>query len=216
MPIDTPSAALRARLLPAMMVEAGHLGWTKTAFDAAAASAGLTEGEALLAAPGGALELLEAFAAWADDEMAARLEEMDLAGMKIRAKVTAALRLRLEIIEPYREAARRGARVLAARANAPMAARLGWATADRVWRTIGDTSTDGNFYSKRAILTAVHAAVFARWLLDSSPGYIDTWSFLDKRIDNVMTFEKLKARAAQAGFAPRVALGALARWRYGA
>lgn len=199
-----------------MREEAARLGWTRAAVRAAAKAAGLTEAEAHLAAPGGPLELLEAFAAWADEEMAQRLAALDLPRMKIREKVTAAIRLRLEIIDPYRHAARRGARVLAVRRLAPLAARMGWATADRIWRALGDTSTDGNYYSKRAILAAVHGAVFARWLLDTSPGYVDTWSFLDRRIENVMQFEKLKARTAMAALAPRLALARLARWRYGA
>jgi len=211
----SPSAALRARLLPAMIRQAASLGWTRAAVRAAAKDAGLTEAEAHLAAPGGPLELLEAFATWADDEMAAGLAGLDLASMKIRAKATAAIRLRLEAIAPHKHAARRGARVLAVRRAAPLAARLGWATADRIWRALGDVSTDGNYYSKRAILAAVHAAVFARWLLDESPDSATTWAFLDRRIENVMQFETLKRRAAMAALAPRMALAALARWRYG-
>ena len=212
----TPSAALRARLLDAMLPAAARLGWTRAAFEAAARDAGLSPGEAQLAAPGGAVELLEAFADWADDQMAEALGALDLGAMKIRAKVTAAIRLRLEAAEPHKRAALRGARMVALRRHAPLAARLGWKTADRIWRALGDTSTDGNFYSKRAILMAVHGAVFARWLVDSSPGHADTWSFLDRRIENVMQFERLKGRAAGLALAPRLAIGALARWRYGA
>lgn len=210
-----PSAVLRDRLLEAMREEAALLGWTSAAVRAAAKSAGLTEAEAHLAAPGGALDLLEAFAAWADEEMALRLAALDLPRMKIREKVATAIRLRLEVIAPYDHAARRGARLLAVRRLAPLAARLSWATADRIWRALGDTSTDGNYYSKRTILAAVHAAVFARWLVDTSPGHADTWSFLDRRIENVMQIEKLKARTAMAAMASRLALARLARWRYG-
>jgi ubiquinone biosynthesis protein COQ9 len=215
MAIETPSAALRARLLDAMMHEAARLGWTGAAVAAAARTAGLTEAEAHLAAPGGAVELLEAFAAWADDQMVDGLARLDLPRMKIREKVTAAIRLRLEAAEPFKHAARRGARLLAVRRMAPLAARLGWATADRIWRALGDVSTDGNYYSKRAILSAVHTAVFARWLVDASPGHADTWFFLDRRIENVMQFEKMKGRAATVGLAARLALARVARWRYG-
>jgi ubiquinone biosynthesis protein COQ9 len=198
-----------------MMIEAARLGWTRAAFDTAARAAGLSPGEAQLAAPAGALELLEAFAHWADDRMVEGIEGLDLGRMKIREKVRAAIRLRLEAMDPVKHAALRGARLLAMRRLAPLAARLGWATADRIWRALGDASTDGNYYSKRAILTGVHAAVFARWLVDSSPGHADTWSFLDRRIENVMQFEKLKARAGMAGLGSKLALARMARWRYG-
>lgn len=215
MTMPPPSAALRDRLLAAMREEAARLGWTNAAVTAAARSAGLTDAEAHLAAPGGPLELLEAFVGWADDRMVEQLEALDLGRMKIREKVTAAIRLRLEAVEPFKHAARRGARLLAVRRLAPLAARLGWTTADRIWRALGDTSTDGNYYSKRAILATVHAAVFTRWLMDTSPGCADTWSFLDRRIENVMQFERVKGRIAMAGMASRLALARAARWRYG-
>ena len=74
------------------------------------------------------------------------------------------------------------------------AARLLWRTADHIWRALGDTSTDENFYSKRAILSGVLASTYARWFSDDSPDNAATWAFLDARIENVMQFEKAKAQ----------------------
>lgn len=212
---DTPSARFRARILDAFPPHAVRLGWTRAAFEAAAADAGLTEGEAALACPRGAFDLFEAFADRADRAMLAALEDLDLAAMRYRDRVRAAVQVRLEAQEPYKEAARAMTRALAQPLRAPEAARLLWRTADRIWRALGDTSTDENFYSKRAILSGVLASTYTRWFSDDGPGHEATWAFLDARIENVMQFEKLKARLKPISEGVQTAVGVAARFRYG-
>ena len=59
-----------------------------------------------------------------------------------------------------------------------------------MWRAAGDTATDYNHYTKRAILGAVYSATLLVWLDDP-----EGWpAFLDRRIDGIMRFEKAKAR----------------------
>ena len=106
-------------------------------------------------------------------------------------------------------------RALSRPTRAPEAARLLWRTADRIWRALGDTSTDENFYSKRAILAGVLASTYARWFSDGSAGCEDTWVFLDARLANVMQFEKFKARLKPLGESMQSAVGIAARFRYG-
>jgi ubiquinone biosynthesis protein COQ9 len=212
---ETPSARLRARLLQAFIPEAARLGWTAAAFRAAVAEAGLSQGEALLACPRGEFDLFDAFADRADQAMLARLGELDIDAMKVRQRVKAAVQVRLEAQAPYKDAARAMSRALARPDRAPEGARLLWRTADRIWRTLRDRSTDGNFYSKRAILVGVLASTYARWFADESPEHAMTWSFLDARIENVMQFEKLKARFEPAGEFVEAAVGMAARMRYG-
>lgn len=207
-----PSERFRARLLTAVL-ELGR-GWREADVALAAETAGLSPGEASLAAPNGALDLIDAFAEWADLQMEEGLAAAPLATMKIRAKATLGVRLRIEALAPHKEMVRSGAWLLARPAAAPTAARIGWRTADRIWRALGDTSTDENFYTKRAILAAVHGATLARWLADDDPSAEAVWAFLDRRIENVMTFEKVKARLKPvSGLGPALA-GALARLRY--
>ncbi|HRK64926.1 MAG TPA: COQ9 family protein, partial [Terricaulis sp.] len=98
--------------------------------------------------------------------------------------------------------------------RAPEAARLLWRTADKIWRALGDKSTDGNFYSKRAILSGVLASTYARWFSDDSADHEATWAFLDQRIENVMQFEKFKARLKPLGEVAQSAVGIAARLRY--
>jgi ubiquinone biosynthesis protein COQ9 len=212
---DTPSDRFRARILAAFPAHAAREGWTDAAFAAAVAEAGLTAGEAALACPKGPFDLFDAFAARADAAMLERLDELDLGAMKVRQRVRAAVQVRLEAQAPYKDAARAMTRALARPDRAPEAARLLWRTADQIWRALGDTSTDENFYSKRAILSGVLASTYARWFSDDSADNEATWAFLDARIENVMQFEKLKARLKPLSEGVQSAVGVAARFRYG-
>ena len=212
---DTPSDRFRARILEVFPAHAARNGWTDATFTAAVDEAGLTTGEAALACPKGAFDLFDAFAARADEAMLERLDGLDLAAMKIRQRVRAAVQVRLEAQQPYKDAARAMTRALARPNRAPEAARLLWRTADHIWRALGDTSTDGNFYSKRAILSGVLASTYARWFSDESEDNEATWAFLDARIENVMQFEKFKAQLKPVGQGLQSAIGVAARFRYG-
>lgn len=210
-----PSARLRFRLLEAFEPRAAEMGWTQAAFEAATADAGLSEGEAMLACPGGPVDLADAFAERADQAMLEALAAQDLAAMRVRDRVRAAVRVRLEAQIPRKLAARAMTRALAHPMRAGEAARLLWRTSDRIWRALGDPSTDFNFYTKRAILSGVLASTYARWFSDDSADMADTWAFLDDRIENVMQFEKAKAQLKPLGGAAEAALGFAARLRYG-
>lgn len=212
--MTAPSARFRARLLDAFAPLAAAQGWTEAAFNQAVKDAGLSEGEAQLACPKGAFDLFDAFAARADAAMLEALAALDLESMRIRQKVRAAVQLRLEAQAPHKSAARAMTRALARPDRAPEAARLLWRTADHIWRALGDTSTDENFYSKRTILSGVLASTYARWFADESEDHEATWAFLDDRISNVMQFEKLKARFKPLGAAAQAAVGVAARFRY--
>jgi len=211
---ETPSARFRARILDAFPAHAAQLGWTDAAFQAAVAEAGLSEGEAALACPKAVFDLFDAFAARADEAMLAGLDDLDLSAMRYRDRVRAAVQLRLEAQADYKLAARAMTRALARPDRAPEAARILWRTADYIWRALGDTSTDENFYSKRAILSGVLASTYARWFSDDSADHETTWAFLDARIENVMQFEKLKARLKPLSEGVQSAVGVAARFRY--
>lgn len=210
-----PYALWRDALLDAALPHAAFEGWNRRTLGLAARDAGLAPGQVEQACPRGAMDLVDALADRADQAMLARLGETDLAALKVRERVTLAVRARLESLAGQQEAVRRAAILLALPPNAPDAARIGWRTADRIWRALGDPSTDLNWYSKRAILSAVHAATLAVWLQDDDPGHAQTWAFLDRRIAGIMQFEKAKASAAAlASKLPR-ATDLLARLRYG-
>ncbi|MFT3727724.1 MAG: COQ9 family protein [Terricaulis sp.] len=212
---DTPSARYRARILEAFPAQAARLGWTDAAFRAACEEVQISDGEAQLACPRGAVDLFDAFADRADQAMLEGLDGLELESMRIRDKVRAAVQLRLEAQIPYKDAARAMTRALTRPTRAPEAARLLWRTADRIWRALGDKSTDENFYSKRAILSGVLASTYAKWFSDDSADNEPTWAFLTDRIENVMQFEKFKARLKPLSEGVQSAVGVAARFRYG-
>lgn len=185
---------LRPRLIAAMIPHVAFDGWTTASVAAGAADAGIDPDIAGLVFPGGPAEMVDAYTALADARMAAALA--GLGNMKVRARVTAAVRTRLEQAEEEQETVRRALAVFAL--HPALSARTLWRTADAMWRACGDTATDFNHYSKRAILGGVYAATLLYWLEDDSEGHADTWAFLDRRIAGIMRFETVKAKVKDA------------------
>ncbi len=191
---DMTSKELQPKLITAMLPHVVFDGWSDKALAATASDMGLDAGRARLSFPKGTSDMLDAYIAKADADMLEGLPADTLAAMKIRQRITTCVRTRLEQAAPHREAARRAATLLAMPQNARLAARTLWRTADTIWRACGDTATDYNHYTKRAILSGVYASTLAVWLSDESEGCADTWAFLDRRISGIMQFEKVKAR----------------------
>ncbi len=185
---------LRPHLVEAMLPHVPFDGWAEASLAAAAATLGISPAVARLAFPGGAFQMVDAYIRNADAKMIAALDNPAFHGLKIRQKITTAIRTRLEQAAGDREAIRRAAAVLAFPGNARATAGLTWRTADTIWRLAGDTSTDFNHYSKRALAGSVYAATLLYWLNDESEGAADSWAFLDRRIANVMAIETAKAR----------------------
>jgi len=189
----TPLEKLRRRLALAVGENAVFDGWTAAAVDAAADRQGIERAQARLAMPNSQAGLVDAYIEAVDRAVEQHFTARRLAGMKIRAKIRALVWKRLEIMGPAREAVRRGIAILAMPHNVPLGLRAGWRTTDRMWRIAGDTSTDFNHYTKRMTLGAVYASTLLVWLDDNQEGWPETAAFLDRRIDDVMTFEKWKA-----------------------
>ncbi|WP_372837767.1 COQ9 family protein [Phaeovulum sp.] len=185
-------AAARADLLAAILPNVPFDGWSEPAFKAAVEASGIELALARLVCPRGAVDLAVAYHRAGDAAMLARLAEIDLSAMRIRDRVAMALRLRLEVADP--ELVRRGAAVFALPQNAATGAALIWATADAIWRALGDSSDDFNWYSKRMSLSAVYSACALFWMGDTSERQRDTEEFIARRVEDVMTFERFKGR----------------------
>jgi ubiquinone biosynthesis protein COQ9 len=194
--METPSPLeqLRRRLALAVGENAVFDGWTRKAVDSAAGQLGIDPVQARLAFPKRQAEMFDCYIQEVDRALEAWFTPERLAGMKIREKIRSLVWRRLEIMAPAREAVRRGLAVLAMPQNVPLALRISWRTADLMWRIAGDTSTDFNHYTKRMTLGAVYGSTLLAWLDDSSDGSSETAAFLDRRIDDVMKFEKWKAQ----------------------
>ena len=209
----SPLEELRRRLALAVGENAVFDGWTRAAVDTAADQLGIDRAQARLAMPKKQADMVDTYIQGVDRALEEHFTPERLAGMKIREKIRALVWQRLEIMGPAREAVRRGLAILAMPQNVALGLRVGWRTADLMWRIAGDTSTDFNHYTKRMTLGGVYASTLLVWLDDSSEGWLDTAAFLDRRIDDVMRFEKWKAEWRNSGERPSLSRF-LGRLRY--
>ena len=185
---------LRAALADALPRHAAFDGWSDKALAMAANDLGVPPERARIAFPGGQAQMIDAWFDSIDRAMLAAFPPDRISAMKIRERIGGLILFRLEAIRPYREALRRALAILAMPQNAVRGAQLGWRSADRIWRLAGDAATDFNHYSKRTILMGVYGSTTLVFLDDESEDMAHTRAFLDRRIGDVMRFEKFKAR----------------------
>lgn len=200
-----PKADPKDQLLDAALMHVPFDGWSPATFNAAIRDSGLDPALVRAVCPRGAVDLAVAYHRRGDAKMLEGLAQTDLSELRFRDRIAKAVRLRLEAGD--REAIRRGSTLFALPHHAPEGAGLIWETSDKIWTALGDTSDDVNWYSKRATLSGVYSATLLYWLGDASEGHQATWSFLDRRIDDVMQIEKLKAQVRESPTLSRLMAG---------
>jgi len=191
--MTTPLESLRLKLALPVGENAAFDGWNARAVEAAAAQAGIDPAQARLAFPKTQAEMVDAYIQGVDAAMEAEFTPKKIAAMKVRDRIRSLIWYRLEMMAPAREAVRTGLSILAMPQNLPLALKAGWRSADLMWRLAGDTATDYNHYTKRLILSGVYASALLAWLDDQSEDWHETAAFLDRRLADVMRFEKWKA-----------------------
>ena len=199
---------LLARELPQ---HAGFDGWNDRAVESAASALGLKPEIARLVFEN-RVAMIDGWFEAVDAAMLEVLPSDTLATMKIRERITSLVEARLSLVAPHKEALRRALSILAMPQNVGLGVKLGWRAADVMWRAAGDTATDYNHYTKRAILGSVYAATLAVFMNDESEGHAETRGFLARRIEGIMRFEKAKAKwtaGPAIGFSPARFFGRL-------
>jgi ubiquinone biosynthesis protein COQ9 len=191
--MPTPLEAIRLKLALAVGENAAFDGWTHKAVDSAAEQLGIDLAQARLSFPKRPAEMVDAYVQGVDAAMKAHFTPDNIAAMKVRDRIRALVWFRLETMAPAREAVRTGLSILAMPQNLAIGAKIGWRSADLMWRIAGDTATDYNHYTKRLILSGVYGSTLLAWLDDQSEGWMETGAFLDRRLAGVMRFEKWKA-----------------------
>ncbi len=174
-------------------------GWSAASLDAAASDCGLSEAEMHSLFPAGVADAISAYGAYADKNMVVSFQdqnEADIAVMPAHVKIRSLILIRLKQAAPHKEAIRRTLAALARPQHAKLASQLLYKTVDEMWRAAGDTSTDYNFYTKRATLLAVYSATLLAFLADNSADIAKTEAFLDRRLADVTRLPKM-ARPAR-------------------
>jgi ubiquinone biosynthesis protein COQ9 len=191
---STPLAAVRDRLALVVGENAVFDGWTQKAVETSAGQLRIDPAVARLAFPKDQAGMIDAYIAGVDAAMEAHFTPDRISSLKIRGRIRELVWFRLQVMGPAREAVRSALAILAMPQNAVRGLSIGWRSADLMWRLAGDTSTDFNHYTKRLTLSALYAATLLAWLDDQSEGWMETSAFLDRRIADVMRFEKWKAQ----------------------
>jgi ubiquinone biosynthesis protein COQ9 len=198
------------RVLDAALRIAPDTGWNSRLVARAAREAGLSPGEAELLLPNGPRDLAALAARRHLQRTFRRLDGFDPQSLKIRDRIRLAVGAKVEATIEDGPALRSQAGFYLTPRNAPLAIRLFWESADALWRWAGDTATDENHYSKRAILSVILATTIA---VRMNSGEEAAREHLAARIDSVMAFEKWKAQLKPVAFA-RDLVAALGRLRY--
>lgn len=185
---------LRLALAPAIADSAVFDGWSDAALVMAAEIEDVDVDVARLAFRGGAMEMIRAWIDGVDAAMAAEWGHEKLGQLKIRERIRTLVQFRLDAVAGQEEAVRRAMAIMAMPQNAAEGLRIGWRSADLMWRLAGDTATDYNHYTKRTILAGIYAATLTHFINDESEDKAETRAFLDRRIEGVMKFEKAKAK----------------------
>ena len=186
---------VKLRVLAAAMPLVPFDGWRDRTLFEAGRTAGIEEVDVRAAFPRGIIDLVAFYADDADRRMIEGMASVDLKALRVRERVTLGVRRRIEAVADTKEASRRAAAIFALPQNSLDGMQSVYRTVDAIWRAVGDTSADFNFYTKRALLAGVYTSTMLHWFADSSEGSAETWAFLDRRIGDVMQIEKFKASA---------------------
>ncbi len=200
---------IKSQLLEAAMPHVPFDGWGEATFAAAMQDAGIGADVARALCPRGAVDLAIAFHQMGDAAMVTRVAGEDMGALRYSEKIAALVRFRLEAVE-NKDLVRRGMTLFSRPQYGADGSRLVWETCSLIWDTLGDTSQDFNWYTKRATLSAVYGSTVLYWLGDESEAHSDTWEFLDRRIADVMQFEKFKASVRENKFLSRILSGPMA------
>lgn len=188
---------MKSRLLNALLEHVPFDGWSCAALEAAALDCDVSLEIARAEFPRGPVDMALAYHQGGDSAMVALMQGTDLDKIRYSDRIKAGVRYRLEVAD--RELVRKGLALFALPQYAAIGAGAVWGTSGQIWDALGDTSRDVNWYTKRATLSAVYSATVLFWLGDESEGSVDTWAFLDRRIENVMNFESFKRKSKSNG-----------------
>ena len=196
--MDQNITKIRDDILLATLPGVAFDGWTWETVQQGAALAGYPADMAPAVFPGGLKETIAHLSDYANRQMAGRLADVDPQSLRIRERIRYAIQTRFEVLQPYKEAERLAVSYWLRPLRKWEGLRLVWRTADMMWDWAGDTATDYNRYTKRGLLSGILSAATLVWLNETGRDLSATMAFVDRRIENVMQFEKIKGKLKRA------------------
>ncbi|PQM60630.1 MAG: COQ9 family protein [Rhodobacteraceae bacterium] len=170
-------------------------GWSDHTFRRVCRELKINETEVRQIFPRGSLDLALAFHKRDDDQFLANfaVSADNKPNLRIRDRIESAINSRLELAARNKEAVKRSMSLLTTPFYFSEGTKSLWNTADTIWTSIGDKSEDFNWYSKRLTLVSVYSATLVFWMEDDSENFLETRGFIKRRIQDVMTIERLKS-----------------------
>lgn len=159
----TPSYKIRDRWLSAALPLITEHGWHQSVLDQAAKHAGLTPGECALALPGGVNQLIDHMFEAADTLAMNGIDTSTLSNLRTHQKVAKVIEMWLSALEPHKSAVAHAAGRGLTPWGASAAGQRTWKTADLIWTLAGDSATDYNRETKRALLSSVLPDIILFW-----------------------------------------------------
>ena len=133
--------------------------------------------------------LVEYFLDMKRSDMNKRIAEIaDFESLRIPQKIRKCCEIRLKSTMEYQENWHQAMHLLASPKNLKASSNQLYELVDDIWFACGDRSLDFNFYSKRMMLAGVYSSTELFMVQDSSPGFEETLSFLDRRLGDVAKF----------------------------
>lgn len=193
-PEDAPTAALVQKILPEMLKIAGEEGWNAMTLQKAAQLADVQADDVSQALPSGIDSLVPLYFRELDERLRDKLSNTDMGSLRIRDKVTLGVETWFELLGEHHGASVKAIDWCSARLFGRLpTTELIWGTADTIWTGIGDEDTGFTYMSKRTTLSAVLTSTLAVWRQNANDD-AEWKAFLSRRIDDVMSFEKFKAK----------------------
>lgn len=177
---------IRDRILDKTLPYVSATGWSWDDVMQASTDAGYQDNMAEAVFPGGLNDVVAHFSDWADRNMLKALDDVHSENLRVRERIKTAISMRYKFLDDYKEIVRASLVFWSAPNRVLQGQRVLWRTADRMWDWAGDTATDYNRQTKRALLCSILLGSSMVWIEDRSAGYTLTHQFVDRRIENVM------------------------------
>jgi ubiquinone biosynthesis protein COQ9 len=194
----TIQAKLRKQLFDEIIKNVPFDGWSKEALRNASAALSLEPDYAEHLFADGIIEVVQMLITELDKEMLTRYHAKDRSEFGITKKVKEALKIRFQIMAERKLLFHQTIMYLTLPWNTPKAIKFAWNTADLIWHdVVGDNSLDFNYYSKRSLLSGVYAASLLYFISDNSIKHEDTFDFIDRKINDVVSLGRNLSKLKQ-------------------
>jgi ubiquinone biosynthesis protein COQ9 len=194
----SPEASIRERILDLALDYVCDLGWSVDSLTEAAKKEGLP-GVAHGLFQRGGVEILFHFEKKCNDKMMTELLPQSALSpstkeckISVSSFMKTALQTRLLMNEPYISRWAEGLALKALPKNMPEALENLAHLVDDMWYLAGDKSTDFSWYTRRASLAILYGSSELYMLQDDSPGFENTWAFVEKGLRELQMISKTR------------------------